>query len=135
VTNRQNGEQFRVFFAEHAMNTANTVLYICAEQIGLSSANLSLTNVGITSIHARNFIFGGPGDRVDDLVVTPGDEQYTAVPVDLGPYESGMMQVGDYGSFDGNTREYGLMVMTNSDRGPGMRGFATRASELSLLLA
>mmetsp|Transcript_8349 Transcript_8349/g.15127 ORF Transcript_8349/g.15127 Transcript_8349/m.15127 type:complete len:118 (+) Transcript_8349:624-977(+) len=117
------------------MNTANTVLYICAEQIGLSSANLSLTNVGITSIHARNFIFGGPGDRVDDLVVTPGDEQYTAVPVDLGPYESGMMQVGDYGSFDGNTREYGLMVMTNSDRGPGMRGFATRASELSLLLA
>lgn len=135
VTNRQNGEQSRVSFAEHAMNTANTVLYICAEQIGLSSANLSLTNVGITSIHAHDFIFGGPGDRVDDIVVTPGDEQYTAVPVDLGPYESGMMQVGDHGSFDGNTREYGLMVMTNSDRGPGMRGGATRASELSLLLA
>lgn len=135
VINRDTGRQSRVFFAEHAMNTANTVLFICAEQIGLSLANLTSTNVGITRILARDFTFGGPGDSVEDLVVTPGGEQYTAVPVDLGPFESGMMPVDDRGSSNGNTREYGLMVMTNSDRGQGMRGGATRASEMSLLLA
>lgn len=45
------------------------------------------------------------------------------------------MPVIDNGSFDGNTREYGLMVISNADRGPGERGGAIEESEVTLLLA
>jgi len=117
------------------MNTASTILYICAEQLGLRPEDLNSTNIDITSIRARDFRFNGPGDRIEDLTVTPGSERYEADPVDLGPYENGTMPVIDRGSFDGNTPEYGLMVVTNADRGPGNRGGATQDSELKLLLA
>lgn len=89
----------------------------------------------ITTILARDFRYRGPGDRIEDLTVTPGAEQYDADPVDVGPYESGSMPVINRGSFDGNTPEYGLMVISNADRGDGYRGGATQASEVSLLLA
>ena len=112
-----------------------TVLYICAEQIGLRPEDLNSTNVDITTIRARDFIFDGPGDIIEDLTVTPGAERYEAEPTDLGPYENGTMTVIDRGGFDGNTPEYGLMVIANADRGDGNRGGATQDSELQLLLA
>lgn len=135
VINRRTGQSSRVFFAEHACNTANTVLYICAEQIGLRPEDLNATNVDITTILARDFRFDGPGDRLQDFTVTPGAERYEADPADLGPYENGSMTVIDRGGFDGNTLEYGLMVIANADRGDGNRGGATQESELQLLLA
>ena len=33
------------FFAEHSMNTGNTVLLICGEQIGLTGTDMLATNV------------------------------------------------------------------------------------------
>lgn len=136
VMNRATNEISTVFFAEHSTNTANTVLYICAEQIGLGIEDINTTNVIITTIRARDFLFGGPGDILrEDLTITPGTERFDADPVDLGPFENGSFPVIDHGSFDGNTREYGLMVISNSDRGAGERGGATEDSEMKILLA
>ena len=33
------------FFTEHAMNTGNTVLFICGEQVGLTGTDMLATNV------------------------------------------------------------------------------------------
>lgn len=121
------------FFAEHATNTGNTVLLACAEQIGLSGADLGVTNVDVTVI-AQDFYFGGPGDLVDGLTITPLGEQYFAVPEDVPGNDKGEMQVTDFGPFPGNTAEEGILLFTNGDRGAGDRGGATQASEALLFL-
>ena len=57
------------------MNTGNTVLYICAEQIGLTGTDMLSTNVDM-DVYAQDWYYGGPGDWVTDLTVTPLGEQY-----------------------------------------------------------
>jgi len=109
------------------------VLLACAEQIGLSGADLGVTNVDVTVI-AQDFYFGGPGDLVDGLTITPLGEQYFAVPEDVPGNDKGEMQVTDFGPFPGNTAEEGILLFTNGDRGAGDRGGATQASEALLFL-
>jgi len=71
------GETFVQWWVEHATNTANTVLYVCAESIGLSRSDLESTPVDVSFL-VRDEIYSGPGDRVDWLTVTPGGERYRA---------------------------------------------------------
>ncbi len=128
------GSATAFFFAEHSMNTGNTVLYICAEQVGLTGADMLATNVDI-SFFAQDFYYGGPGDLIDDLTVTPLGEQYFGIPVDIAGKSAGSMTVIDYGPFPGNTSELGVMLVTNGDRGAGLRGGATQATEALLFSA
>jgi hypothetical protein len=121
------------FFAEHSTNTGNTMLAVCAEQVGLSLADLRSTNVDV-AVQVRSNIFGG-GDSVEGITVTPGAERYVAPPGDLGSGESGPLTVTDRGAFEGNSPELGLMVISNADRGEGNRGGATQETELIVLRA
>ena len=109
------------------------VLYVCAEQIGMTREDLLKTNVDV-SVFANDNYFNGPGDSVNGLTITPGGERYFATSEDLGPNEIGSITVSDRGAFDGNSDELGLMLFTNGDRGPGKRGGATQDTELKLLL-
>ncbi len=122
------------FYAEHSMNTGNTVLYICAEQIGMSGADLLATNVNMDVV-AQDFYYGGPGDSVEGLTVTPLGEQNYAIPADVpgNTYDAAALAVYDFGPFPGNTPELGLMLVTNGDRGAGNRGGATQDTEALLL--
>jgi hypothetical protein len=124
------------FFAEHAMNTGNTVLLICGEQIGMNAANLLATNVNMYVI-AQDFYYGGPGDMVEGLTVTPLGEQFYGVPNDVPgkTYDPAGLAVYDFGLFPGNTPELGLLLFTNGDRGAGNRGGATQDTEALLFLA
>ncbi|MGK7295495.1 MAG: S8 family serine peptidase [Candidatus Wenzhouxiangella sp. M2_3B_020] len=121
------------FFAEHATNTGNTVLYVCAEQVGLSAADLLDTNVNAFVV-TQDFYFGGPGDLVGGLTITPLGERYLGLPpAAVPPHSTGEMNVLDFGPFSGNSPELGVMLITNGDRGPGARGGATLDSEAILI--
>lgn len=129
------------FFTEHATNTANTSLTICAEQVGLGGADILATNVDAEA-YAFDFYFGGPGDFIDDITITPLGEGYFGVPTFGGlPFEdipgglNGTLDVYDYGLWPGNTPEAGVMLFTNGDRSGPFNGGATEDTEALLFLA
>ncbi len=131
----ETGDATAFFFAEHSMNTGNTVLLICGEQIGLSGADILSTNVDM-SVVAQDFYYGGPGDLVEGLTVTPLGEQFFGLPTDVpgNTDDADGLSVLDFGPFAGNTDELGLMLFTNGDRGTGNRGGATKSTEALLLM-
>ncbi|MFO7663596.1 MAG: hypothetical protein R6X18_13525, partial [Chloroflexota bacterium] len=134
--NLTTGAASAFFFAEHSMNTGNTVLLLCGEQIGLTGTDLLSTNVDVDVI-AQDFYHGGPGDIVEGLTVTPLGERFYGVPVDVtgNTYNASGLAVYDFGLFPGNSPELGLMLVTNGDRGAGARGGATQATEGLLFMA
>jgi hypothetical protein len=136
VVNLTTGAASAFFFAEHAANTGNTVLLLCGEQIGMNAANLLSTQVNMDVI-AQDFYFGGPGDFVAGLTVTPLGERFYGVPADVvgNTYDPAGLAVYDFGLFPGNSPELGLLLFTNGDRGAGNRGGATQSTEALLFLA
>jgi len=122
------------FYAEHSMNTGNTVLYICAEQVGLTAADMLNTSVNM-AVYAQDWYYGGPGDSVTGLTVTPLGERYYGVPQDIPGKSSGTMTVYDYGPWPGNSPELGVMLVTNGDRGSENHGGATKLTEALLFRA
>jgi hypothetical protein len=126
------------FFAEHSTNTGNTVLLVCAEQIGLTEDDLLATNVDI-AVEAFDWYNGGPGDFIDGLTVTPLGERFIdpdgVNDVPGNTYDPAALEVYDFGPFPGNTPELGLLLFTNGDRGTGNRGGATQDTEALLFLA
>jgi subtilisin family serine protease len=135
VVDLASGGATAFFFAEHSTNTGNTVLLICAEQIGMSGADLLTTSVD-ASFFAQDFYYGGPGDLIDGLTITPLGERYVGLPAgDILPFSVGTVNVVDFGPFPGNTEELGIMLFTNGDRGTGARGGATQDTEALLITA
>ena len=84
-------------------------------------------------VEATDFYYGGPGDLVDDLTVTPLGERFVdfngADDVPGKTNDADALEVYDFGPFPGNSPELGLMLFTNGDRGAGNRGGATKATE------
>jgi subtilisin family serine protease len=133
VVNLATNQAAALFTAEHSMNTGNTVLYICAQQIGMGAADM-LTNTVDMEVFAQDFYYGGPGDEVTGLTVTPLGERYFGQPDDVpgNTNDATGMLVTDFGPFPGNTPELGVMVFGNGDRGTGLRGGATKDTEALL---
>ena len=133
VFNVATGSLGAFFFAEHATNTGNTALTICGEQIGLNASNFLNTPVNV-DVFADDFYFGGPGDAVTGLTITPLGERYLGIPDgDIPGQSEGNLRVLDFGELPANTPEYGVMLITNGDRGAGNRGGATQDSEAILI--
>ncbi len=130
AVNLATGSASAFFFAEHSTNTGNTVLLICGEQVGLTGAALLTRNVDMFVI-AQDVFYGGPGDGVDGLTVTPLGERFFGVTVDVPGQRSDLagLAVYDFGPFPGNSPELGLMLITNADRETGLRGGATKGTE------
>jgi hypothetical protein len=116
------------------MNTGNTVLLICGEQVGLTGTDMLNTNVDV-SVEAVDFYYGGPGDSIEGLTITPLGERHFGITQDIEAGQVGGVAVQDFGTFPGNTEELGLMLITNGDRGFGDYGGATQETEAKLLLA
>lgn len=134
--NLATGSASAFFFAEHSTNTGNTVLYICGEQIGMDASALLARQVNMAVI-AQDFYYGGPGDIVEGLTVTPLGERFYGEPNDVpgNTYNAAGLAVYDFGVFPGNSPELGLMLITNGDRGAGARGGATQGTEALLFMA
>jgi hypothetical protein len=118
------------FYTEHSTNTGNTVLIVCGEQVGLTGTDMLATNVDM-EVEATDFYYGGPGDLITGLTVTPLGEQYFALPNDVAgnTNDAEGLSIFDFDPFPGNTQEEGVMLITNGDRGTGARGGATEATE------
>ncbi len=134
VLNVATGSLGAFFFAEHATNTGNTALIVCGEQIGMNAGDFLSTQVNM-DVYTDDFYFGGPGDAVEGLTVTPLGERYFGVPEDIAGKGNGTLSAYDFGAFPGNTEELGLMLFTNGDRGAGNRGGAVQEGEALLLMA
>jgi hypothetical protein len=87
------------------------------------------------NVIAQDFYYGGPGDAVTGLTVTPLGERYFGIPADIAGESGGAVDVIDFGPFPGNTDELGIMLFGNGDRGSGNRGGATHDSEAFLIFA
>jgi subtilisin family serine protease len=133
VLNLATGGLSAFFFAEHAMNTGNTVLLICGEQVGLTGTDMLATNVDMDVV-AQDFYYGGPGDLIEGLTVTPLGEQFLGLANDVpgNASDPAGQQVYDFGPFPGNSPELGILLFTNGDRGAGARGGATQETEALL---
>jgi hypothetical protein len=129
----------RVYFVNHASNTGNTLLMICAEQIGMSASDLGTTSVNV-SVQTADSFFQGPGDSISTgLMVTPGGERFVGSTTDVLPNtnDSNALTIEDNGGdlFPGNSPELGLMIMTDAYReGEGNSGGATTDTEVIFLL-
>jgi hypothetical protein len=134
VFNLSDSSAEALFFAEHATNSSNTVLYICGEQVGLSATDLTSTNIDAFFV-TEDFYFGGLGDIVNGLTITPLGERYVSLVEDVPAYSTAYMDVIDFGLFLGNTEEHGVLLISDGDRGPGNRGGATVDSEALIFLA
>ena len=112
------------------------MLYSCGEQLGLTGTDMLGTQVDM-AVHAQDFYYGGPGDVVEGLTVTPLGERFYGVPRDLpgNTQDEAGLDVYDFGQFPGNSPELGLMLFTNGDRGSGSHGGATPATEALLFMA
>jgi hypothetical protein len=108
------------------------VLYICGEQVGLTGTDMLNTHVDMT-VFAQDFYYGGPGDVVDGLTVTPLGEQFVGSAPDIPGNSNGNLTITDFGAFPGNSPELGVLLITNGDRGSGARGGATPDTEALLI--
>jgi subtilisin family serine protease len=136
VVNLTTGAASAFFFAEHSTNTGNTALIICGEQIGMNASALLARRVNMEVV-TQDFYYGGPGDFVGGLTVTPLGERFYGEPNDVPgkTNDPAGLPVYDFGAFPGNSPELGLMLFTNGDRGAGARGGATQNTEALLFFA
>lgn len=112
------------------MNSANIILRVCADQVGLT-----LDHLGKVTADAGVSISGAtsPGDSVGLFVLAPGAERFGLELDDRTiRRESGAIRAPDSGSrdhgSDGPAAELGVLILTDSDFGVGNRGGATEAT-------
>ena len=115
--------------------TIRAVLPVLVECSAKKNAADLLTTQVDMEVYTDDFYFGGPGDEITGLTVTPLGERYLGIPEDLPGKTNGAVDVIDFGAFPGNTDELGIMLFTNGDRGSGNRGGATQDSEALLIRA
>jgi hypothetical protein len=109
------GDAEAFFFTDHQTNSANTVLLICGEQVGLNATNFGQP-MDVTAI-AEDSYFGGPGDEIGGITIAPLGERFLAdfAAGEIGltvlePGASDTMSVIDTGS-DTNNTETGILLL------------------------
>lgn len=58
------------FWTDHRTNSANTVLSICGEQIGMNASNAG-TAIGVRAVAVDNYFTGLATDTIADMVIAP----------------------------------------------------------------
>ncbi len=125
------------FFVEHATNTSNTILRVCANDLGYAAGDMGVRNVRAT-FFATSGKHGGTPDLIGPFMVTPYGEEFTgALPTNVGETlkhrQSAELTVRRLPLAAGSSPQAGIMLVTNADFGAGNHGGATRGSELLLL--
>lgn len=115
VVNLATDEADAFFFTDHETNSANTVMLLCAEQIGMTLAD-QLKPMNVTAF-IDDFYFGGQGDVINGITISPFGEQYVAEfekggigATALGPDQKDKMRILDFGPTTNNT-ESGLLLL------------------------
>ncbi|MGK2850638.1 MAG: S8 family serine peptidase [Candidatus Limnocylindrales bacterium] len=103
------------FFTDHRTNSANTVLYLCGEQIGMNAADF-FTPITATVYAVDYYQSGTERDVVEDIAFSPLGERYLGY-VDgspaggpVGAGDSAELYVQDFGPAGTNPGETGLLL-------------------------
>src|SRR5690606_3436949 len=122
VVDWSTGAASAFFLTDHDMNSGNTVMYICSDQIGMTAADLG-DPMDVTA-QATDFYFGGDGDIISGITLAPGGEKYIGVfdNGDVGftiipPGGRDVLRVIHTGSGTNNT-ETGLLLLYRSGNVP-----------------
>ncbi|MBC8025569.1 MAG: S8 family serine peptidase [Steroidobacteraceae bacterium] len=121
------------FFAENSTNTANTVLRVCGNDLGIPLAEAGVRLVD-ASFWSSSWYFGGPADSLGRLfTITPGGEEFSAaVPATIAPSADATIAAQQWGLVPGTTPHEGLLILTNAPSATNTGG-ATQASEALIL--
>ncbi len=121
------------FFAENSTNTANTVLRVCGNDLGIPLAEAG-TRLVDTSFWASSWYFGGPADSLGRLItITPGGEEFDAtVPATIASSTDATITARQFTLVPSTTPHEGLLILTNAPSAANTGG-ATQASEALIL--
>ncbi|CAN5389106.1 S8 family serine peptidase [soil metagenome] len=115
VVDLATGDISAAFFTDHETNSANTVMLICADQIGMNATDF-FHPINLKAV-ASDFYFGGDGDTLTGITISPLGEQYVGLFASDANTSATLMENGrdslhvvDYGAFTNNT-ETGLLLL------------------------
>lgn len=115
VVNQATNHATAFFFTDHETNSANTVMLLCAEQIGMTLADQGRP-IQVTA-YIDDFFYGGQGDVINGIVIAPFGEQYIAKfeqggigRTTLGAGAKDKLHILDFGLGANNT-ESGLLLL------------------------
>ena len=119
----ETGDQTIFFFTDHGTNSANTVLTICGEQIGLTADDLGTTLLSADVLAVDTYFQGRVTDVITDLEFLPFGERYFPV-FGAASFGSGDVPAGgtetvtilDFGEAGTNPNELGVLLLTDSTR-------------------
>ncbi|HEX7224781.1 MAG TPA: S8 family serine peptidase [Candidatus Limnocylindria bacterium] len=122
------------FFTDHATNSANTVLTICGEQIGLTVEDLG-SPLSADLLAVDTYFTGRVTDVITDMTFAPLGERF--FPVIDGGFGSGDVPAGasvpltviDFGTVGTNVGELGVLLFTDSVRVDGSTVYKTGAPQ------
>lgn len=119
------------FFTDHGLNSGNTILTICASQIGLPNYFQPMT----ADFVAFDWYNGnGVTDEITGLTISPLGERYLGLgATDIPSGDTQPLTVLDFGPVDTNPTETGLLLVLDASRGGGIRGGAPSNNETILL--
>lgn len=116
VADLKTGEADSFFGVDHETNSANTVLLLCGEQIGLNASNF-LDPMDIAVVAFDAFYQGLATDVLNDITIAPAGEQYVGVfeaggvgSTALGHDQKDKLRILDQGQLTNNT-ESGLLLL------------------------
>lgn len=132
VADLATGDATAFFFTDHGLNSGNTILILCAEQIGMSQANFFQP---MTADFVAFDWYNGNGvtDAITGLTISPLGERYLGLgATDIPSGDTQTLTVLDFGPVDTNPSETGLLLILDASR-VGFRGGAPSNNETILL--
>lgn len=115
VVDLATNEASAAFFTDHATNSANTVMLLCANQIGMTAKDF-FTPLRMVAI-ANDFYYGGDGDILSGITLTPLGEQYLGLfasshttAATLATHVNDQLHILNFGPLTNNT-ETGLLLL------------------------
>ncbi len=78
VFNVETGDAVAYFYTQHETNSGNFVLWLCAEQIGMTAEDMLRTSMNVEAV-AFDYYFSGAFDVISDMNIMPLGERYYTV--------------------------------------------------------
>ena len=131
--NLSSGDTSAYFYTQHATNSANTVMMVCAEQIGLTLVD-RFKPINLTAV-ANDTYYDGAADTIQTLTIAPFGEQYLGIfqqtdqtATTLFEHTNDTLQVLDFGPLY-NTSEQGILLFFSNGAPAGYEAGTVRVSE------
>jgi len=129
----KSGDTSTYFYTQHTTNSANTVMMVCAEQIGLTWAD-RFKPINLTAV-ANDTYYAGATDTIPPLTISPFGERYLGVfqqndqtATTLTAHGTDTLQVLDFGPLH-NSNEQGLLLLFSAGTPIGYEAGTVRVVE------